>query len=190
MAAKQGLRSDTLTPLETFGQSIASIAPTAAPAMIISQVFALSGNGTWLAYLIATIGLALVAANINVFARRSASPGSLYSFISGVLSPFWSVLSAWSLVIAYICTAIALTGGLTSYANVFLVSVHLAPISPALLTILAVLAAGTLAYRDVALSARLMLAFEGGAVLLIAFKIGSALYLHGPHLEKAQLQIQ
>lgn len=179
MASKSTLKSGILSPIETLGQSIANVAPTATPAMILSQVFALSGNGTWLAYLIATLGVALVAANINQFARNSASPGSLYSFTADVLPSFWSSISAWSLVIAYICTATALTGGLTSYANVFLRDLGWPTVSPALLTLIALCAAGTLAYRDVSISARLMLVLEGIAVVIIFAIMGCTLYLHG-----------
>lgn len=190
MASKMSLRSDALSPMETLGQSVASVAPTATPAMIISQVYALSGNATWLAYLIATIGVALVAANINQFAKTSSSPGSLYSFTAGVLPPFWTTLNAWALTTAYICTTTALVGGLTSYANVFLRSCGLPGASPVLLTVVALFVAGTLAYCDVTLSARLMLALEGVAIILIAFIMGFILYSHGLHLDRDQLALR
>jgi len=190
MASKSDLKSGILSPLESVGQSIANVAPTATPAMIISQVFALSGNGTWLAYLIATVGVALVAANINQFARSSASPGSLYSYTARVLPSFWSVSSAWSLVIAYICTAIAITGGLTSYANVLLQSLGWPAVHPALLTIFAIGAAGVLAYRDVTLSARLMLTLEGIAIVIILVIVGCTLYGHGFTLDQSQFKLQ
>lgn len=190
MASKMSLRSDALSPMETFGQSVASVAPTATPAMIITQVYALSGNATWLAYLIATIGIGLVAANINQFAKTSSSPGSLYSFTDGVLPPLWSTLNAWALATAYVCTATALVGGLTSYANVFLRSCDLPGAPPALLTILALFSAGMLAYCDVTFSARLMLALEGVAIIMIAFIVGFTLYSHGFHLDRDQLALR
>ncbi len=187
MALKSNLKSGILSPVETLGQSIANVAPTATPAMIIGQVFALSGNGTWLAYAIATLGVALVAANINQFARNSASPGSLYSYTARVMPSFWSVTGAWSLVIAYIFTATALTGGLTSYANIFLLSFGKPAISPALLTILAIGTAGTLAYRNVTVSARLMLTFEAVAIAIIFVIVGCTLHAHGFQPDREQL---
>jgi amino acid transporter len=190
MASKNNLKSGVLTPLETIGQSIANVAPTATPALIISQVYGLSGNGTWLAYLIATLAAALVAANINQFARHSASPGSLYSYTARVMPSFCSICSAWSLVIAYICTATALAGGLTSYASVFLAAVGWPAIHPAILTILAVGVAGTLAYRDVTVSARLMLAFEAIAIAIILAILGCTLYGHGFSVDASQMKLQ
>ena len=55
-----GLKSETLSPWETIGQSVANIAPTATPTVVIPLVFAVSGGGTWLAYLIATISILFV----------------------------------------------------------------------------------------------------------------------------------
>ncbi len=190
MASKNNLKPGVLSPLETIGQSIANVAPTATPAMIISQVYALSGNGTWLAYLIATVAAALVAANINQFARHSASPGSLYNYTARVMPPLCSISSAWSLVIAYICTATALTGGLTSYANVFLASLGWPTVHPAILTVIAIATAGTLAYRDVTISARLMLTFEAIAIAIILVIAACTLYAHGLTVDSAQLKLQ
>ena len=88
-----GLRQQCLSFPEVLAQSVATIVPTATPSVNIALVFASAGNGTWLAYVIATIGLVFVSLNINQFARRSASPGSLYSYISRGLGPTAGVLS-------------------------------------------------------------------------------------------------
>ena len=74
-----GLRRAVLSPLETLAQSISTIAPTSTPAATIPLVCALAGNGTWLAYALATIAVLLVALCIAQFARYSSSPGSLYT---------------------------------------------------------------------------------------------------------------
>ena len=57
-----GLKTASLSPLETLGQSIANIAPTATPTVVIPLVFAVSGGATWLAYLISTVSILFVAA--------------------------------------------------------------------------------------------------------------------------------
>lgn len=90
-----GLRHGALSPLEVLAQSVSTIAPTTTPAMTIPLVFALAGNGTWLVYLLATVALGLVALLIAAFARRSASPGSLYSYATASLPPSVASLSAW-----------------------------------------------------------------------------------------------
>jgi amino acid transporter len=163
-----GLKSATLSPLETLGQSVANIAPTATPTIVIPLVFAISGASTWLAYLIATVAVLLVASSINQFARRSASPGSFYSYIITGLGPFWGAVTGWALLIAYIGCASAVTSGFSNYANVFLGSVfHGFKLPGALLIGLSVLLAWYVAYKDIKLSARLSLALEFASVSLI-----------------------
>ena len=77
-----GLRGECLPFWEVLAQSVANIAPTATPTINLALLYASAGNGSWLAYLIATVGLVFISLNINQFASRSASPGSLYSYIA------------------------------------------------------------------------------------------------------------
>ncbi len=54
--ADYGLRREILSPMETLAQSVSTMAPTTTPAATIPLVCALAGNGTWLAYVLATVG--------------------------------------------------------------------------------------------------------------------------------------
>jgi amino acid transporter len=166
--------------METLAQSIASIAPTAAPALTIPGVFALAGNATWLCYAMGMASMVLVALSVREFARRSASPGSLFEYASSVLPPFVSQLAGWSLLLAYAGTAAAVTGGFTNYANALLKAVLGFTAPSFLLTAIAVGFAGTIAYRDIRLSARLMLWLEGVSVILISLVAVTTL-LHSKH---------
>lgn len=185
-----GLKSETLSPLETLGQSIANIAPTATPTIVIPLVFALSGGATWLAYLFATVSILLVAASINQFARRSASPGSFYSYAITGLGPFWGSVTGWALLIAYIGCASAVTSGASNYANVFLDSVFHFKVPAAILIALTVLIAWYVAYKDIKLSARLSLALEFASVSLILLLVGVTLYRYGWKLDWDQLTLK
>src|SRR5271169_7266804 len=82
-----GLRRDALSPMETLAQSVSTIAPTTTPAATIPLVCALAGNGTWLAYVLATCAILLVAVCVGKFARYSSSPGSLYTYTTKILPP-------------------------------------------------------------------------------------------------------
>src|SRR5271170_2612469 len=115
-----GLKSGSLSPLQTLAQSIAVIAPTGAPVMTIPLVFGLAGTGCAVAFLISTIGVLLVALNVNQFARTSSSPGSLYTYITDHMHPRWGVLAGWALLVAYVGTAASVSAGVTNYANVVL----------------------------------------------------------------------
>jgi hypothetical protein len=66
-----GLRHNILSPLETLSQSVSAIAPTTSPALTVPLVFALAGNGTWLAYSLACGATLLMALSIARFALGS-----------------------------------------------------------------------------------------------------------------------
>ena len=109
-----GLRQGALSPMETLAQSVSTIAPTTTPAATIPLVFALAGNGTWLAYLLATAAVLLVGVCISRLARYSSSPGSLYTYASMILPPWLGAVAAWSLLLAYIGTGASVAGGFLS----------------------------------------------------------------------------
>lgn len=112
-----GLKPNCLSFGEVLAQSFAVIAPTTIPASNIGLIVALSGNGTWLSFVIGLIGLVLVSININQFASRSASLGSLYSYISKGLGPTAGVICGWSLVLAYLFTGMPVLCGFANFAQ-------------------------------------------------------------------------
>jgi amino acid transporter len=92
------LRKDALPFSETLAQSVANIAPTATPAVNLGLVFAASGQATWFTYLVATVGLLLIGICIAQFAKRSATPGSLYAYVSRSLGPSAGFFTGWGLI--------------------------------------------------------------------------------------------
>lgn len=190
-----GLKGHALSAWETFAQSVANIAPTASPTVVIPLVFALSGGGTWLAYLIALVGILFVSWNINQFAKRSASPGSFYAYVGEGLGPTAGVLVGWALLVAYIGTGSAVTGGFTNYLFVLLKPLIGGGDAPGVgfsvgFTFVAVALAWLVAYKDIKLSARLSLGLEAASVLLIAVIIGATIYQHGWSLDWNQLGLK
>lgn len=163
---QSGLRSQCLSFPEILAQSVANVAPTATPTVNLALVFASAGNGTWFTYVIATIGLIFVGMNINQFARRTASPGSLYSYIARGLGPTMGVLSGWGLVLAYLFTAMAVLCGFANYTNVLLSPIGV-QLSPLFLYAICTGIAWYFASKDIQLSTILMLAIEGFSVGLI-----------------------
>jgi amino acid transporter len=163
--ATYGLRPDILSQWETLAQSLSSIAPTAAPAMIIPLVIAAAGRSAWVSFVVATIAMALVAAHVNVFARDSATPGSLYAFVRSECGAWAALPTGWALLIAYIGTAAAVTGGIVQYAQ-NLLGVSGASVALAVIAASIGLAA-MLAYCNVELSTRFMLWIECASVATI-----------------------
>ena len=188
-AVDYGLRHEILSPMETLAQSVSTMAPTTTPAATIPLVCALAGNGTWLAYLLATAAVLLVALSIGRYARHSASPGSLYTYASMTLPPWLSATVAWSLLLAYVATGSSVIGGFYHYANLLLHDATAHVYSPVLLALLVTGVSIWIAYRDVKISARLMLWIEAVSVTVIVIMVALLLVRHGWHWDWDELHL-
>src|SRR6266702_435574 len=186
-SADSGLRHNILSPLETLSQSISAIAPTPSPALTVPLVFALAGNGAWLAYIIAGSAILLIALCIARFARTSASPGSLYKYATDSLPPICGGAAGGALLLAYVATGSSVVGGFINYARVLLPAAH--PVPAPVLALAAAAAATFFAYRDVQASARLMLWIEAGSVSMILLVVAALLFHNGLHLDTPQLTL-
>ncbi len=189
-AESYGLRAGVLGPVETLAQSVSAMAPSTSASLTIPLVFALAGNATWFVYLLATGVMFLVGFCVSRFAKLSASPGSLYSYTADTLPPVFGVAAAWGLLLAYLATGASVAGGALYYATVLCQQfLHGAP--PAIPTLAAVcLAAGFIAWRDVKLSAEVMLWIEAISVSLIVIVL-ILLPVHlGLHIDTSQFRLQ
>jgi amino acid transporter len=161
-----GLRRQCLSFLEVLGQSIAGISPTSTSVLVVALVFASAGNGTWLAYLLATIGLLLVGLQINQFGKRSASPGAFFVYVGQALGPSVGFISGWALLLAYILSSAAALCAAVNFTSVLLTTLHVSVPALVWYTIAAVLI-WYAAYRDIRLSANLMLLLESVSIALV-----------------------
>jgi len=185
-----GLRREVLSPMETLAQSVSTIAPTTTPVATIPLVCALAGNGTWLAYVLASLAILLVAACISKFARYSASPGSLYTYTAKTMPPAVSAASAWSLLLAYIATGASVIGGFYHYGNLLLRDATGHGTSAVFLALLVTAISIWIAWRDVKISARVMLWIEAVSVSLILIVVVLVLTRIGFHLDREQLHLR
>ena len=184
-----GLRAGALGPLETLAQSVSAMAPSTSASLTIPLVFALAGDATWVVYLLATAATLLIGFCVSRFARMSASPGSLYSYTADTLPPVFGVTAAWGLLLAYLATGASVAGGALYYATVlFGQFLHLTPV-PILTLALVCAIAGTIAYRDVKLSAEIMLWIEAISVSLILIVLLLLPFHIGLHFDKSQFRI-
>lgn len=183
------LRPNYLAFPETIAQSIANISPTLTPVLSIPLVVANAGNGTWLTYLIATLGLLLVGLNVASFAQRRASAGALYDYIFEGFGQGPGFLGGWSMLAAYLSTAMALLVGFAIFVVQILNQFHIH--APYLIVEVAgLIIAATLAYKDIRLSSVTALIMEFSSVLLIMTLSIILLIKHGALWEHAQLSLQ
>ncbi len=185
-----GLRQGVLSPLETLAQSLSTIAPTATPAATIPLVCALAGNATWLAYALATSAVFLIALCIARYARYSSSPGSLYTYATATLPPWLAATAAWSLLLAYVATGSSVIGGFFHYANLLIRDMTGHFVSGALLAIFGTVLCMWIAWRDVKVSARVMLWIEAVSVATILIVVVLVLFRNGLHIDSEQLHLQ
>ena len=79
------LRKDSLSFMETIGQSVANVSPTLTPALSIAVVAGTAGTGSWFVFLLATIAMLVVGVNVGKLAQKSPPP-VLLSFTSRAAS--------------------------------------------------------------------------------------------------------
>lgn len=185
----RGLKKAVLSPIETLAQSIAGIAPSATPGMLIPIVFGFAGNGTWLSYLLATIGILFTAQCINEFASRSACPGSLYTFVTEGFGSKAGALTGWSLLFAYVFCGTACVTEFTVYA--MSLSKHFLhwDVPSQSMMFLSTVLVGFIAYKNIKLSANLMLWLEFLSISLILFIIILVFWKHGGIVDWPQIQL-
>jgi amino acid transporter len=156
------LRSGALNLIETVGQSLAAIAPTLTPALNISIVAGLAGLGCWMSYFIGTLGVVIVAASVGVLASRHPEAGSYFVYIGRSFGPFAGALAGWSMISAYMFTAVAVALSFAIFLGDFLaafgVKLDMLPMTVMMLIFVATVTYA--AYRDVKLSSRVGLILE------------------------------
>jgi amino acid transporter len=191
VAAASQLKHGALSLPETIGQSIANIAPTLTPALNITVVAAAAGVGSWLSYLIATVGLMFVGASIATLARRHPEAGSYFVYIGRNFGPMTGALAGWCMILAYITTGAAVVYGFPIFLGNFL-SVFKITLSLPESAVFAVLFLGLVtyaAYRDIQVSSRIGLVMEtisiGIIIIITAIVVGK----HGTVVDPKQLSI-
>src|SRR5271156_3080600 len=115
-----GLRANCLNFTEVTSMAIALISPTMTAALIVPLMYGTAGNASWLAYLFGTVMLLFVALNLNQFAKRSTSAGSMYGYTVMGLGTTTGNVSGWCLIWAYLFIGTAGMTGFTIFASTLL----------------------------------------------------------------------
>ena len=182
------LRANCLNFWEVWAQAIAVISPTMTAALIVPAMFGAAGAGSWLAYLFGTVMLLFVALNLNHFARRSTSAGSMYAYTSRGLGPTAGGVAGWCLIWAYLFIGVAGLTGFANFANVLLAMAHI-HIPLTILFGACALIAWYVSFKDIKISTILMLVLEGVSVALILALTAIVLFKHGAPVDHAQLSL-
>jgi amino acid transporter len=185
-----GLAASILSSIETFAQSVAGIAPTAAPVMTIAIVYSMAGNGAWLTYLIAMLIMLATGFCINVFASRLASSGSLYTYVtqgSGKLAGF---ITGWSLLGTYVASIACCPIQFSIFVNALLQDFGQTTVSPFFIVALCLIATSIIACLNIKLSAELMLWIEITSIAIILVLCACVIVHGGFALDIQQLSLK
>lgn len=185
------LKKDSLSFLETLGQSVANVSPTLTPALAVAVVAGMAGTASWLVYIVATIALLIVGFNVGKLAKRIPAAGSFFIYVSRSLGPSYGLLAGWAMLAAYLTTAMALTVATSIFIKTFLVALHVTMVPNTILLYFLVSAlAAFLSMRDIRLSARVGLLLEAVSVVIILAVSIEALATKGFHVDTSQLTLK
>src|SRR5580704_9960011 len=188
---RRQLRSGALNLVETVGQSLAAIAPTLTPALNISIVAGLAGLGCWMSYFIGTVGVVIVAASVGVLASRHPEAGSYFVYIGRSFGPFAGALAGWSMISAYMFTAVAVALSFAIFLGDFLAGFGVKPgIPPLAVAMLIFIGTATYAaYRDIKLSSRVGLILEIISVGIMIVITVLVVHVQGTVVDPPQLKV-
>lgn len=178
-----GLRRGVMSGPELAAQAIANIAPSAVIAFTAAAIYIGAGNGTVLAFVLATLVILAVGYCVAVFAKRHASAGSLYTYVSKGLGPFGAYLAGVALLVGCWGIAAGSLGGAVSYMNQFLVLLGVPAEGLGWQIALAIVLGGLatlFTIRGIRLSARVSLVLELVSVAIILILLVLALVWAGP----------
>lgn len=188
-ASDEGALRRSVGFLGVLGQSVAGMAPSTTPTINIALVFAAAGSASWLAYLIATVAILLVALTLVPFARRFAGAGSLSEFAAHGLGPAGRLVTAWALLLAYLAVPVATLAGCAGYLQAIFKMAGLS-VPTVVLVAVAGVGAAALALRDVRVSTVLMLALEGVSMLLVTLLGLAILSRQGMAVDLSQFSLE
>ncbi len=186
--AHSRLKPNCLGFIELLAQAIALISPTMTAALIVPVMYSNTGDWSWLPYALGTVMLLFVAYNLNQFARRSATAGSMYAYTCRGLGLTAGGISGWALIWAYLGISMAGTTGFSIFANTLLGMAGL-HVPFVVLFGLCNLISWYCAWKNVQLSAVLMLILEGISVAFILLLSVIVLFQHNFVLDTAQFTV-
>ena len=168
-APNQGLRANALGLVDVIGQSVANIGPSLTPAINIAIIAGWAGDGSWLSFAVATVGMLFVAYNIAVLSRRHTLSGSYFLYVARTFGPLAGLVTGWLLIGAYLMTGVAVAMGFVIFLRHLLDAlglVHAMP-PPAIVFVACVAGTGIAAFRSVSFSARFGLVLEFASIAIL-----------------------
>lgn len=188
-----GLQRRSVGFVDVLAQSVSAVAPSAAATTIPLIVTMTAGGATMWSLAIAMLLSLLVATTVNVFTKRIAATGSLYTFVSKGLGTGAAFVTGVALLIGYGFIAMFALAGAGYYLSILL---HRfwpeMPSSTLVVSVLVVCMAVlclVVLVRGIRVSTRVTLLVESVSVGIILVLVGVLLSKLGPALDWSVLAL-
>lgn len=174
------LRPGRLRFFRTIAESVGVQGPTGGVVIGAALLAGISGGGTALVELAAAVAMGFVAYAFVLFTRSFNSAGSVYGFTGAAVGPSFGFLSAFALMFVYINFAGGVYASTADEAQPAFqaIGLHLTWQAYALAVFGLVC---LLAYLDIKISTAIVLALEGGAMLVVVVVSAIVLAKGGYH---------
>jgi amino acid transporter len=167
-ASRLGRLRRELGQLATVSVSIGVMAPTLAVSITGVAAAALLGRAASLAYVVAALGVGLVAYGFARLSAEFSSAGSVYAFVGGALGPRAGFVAGWAMLGTYLIFPVVSISAIAIFGQAFLRSTGIAAHAPWLpLALVGWALVWLIASRAILTAARTLLLFEVVSVALI-----------------------
>lgn len=188
-----GLDRRSVGFVDVLAQSVSAVAPSAAATTIPLLVTVTAGGATVWSLATAMLISLLVAGTVNVFTKRIAATGSLYTFVSKGLGTGAAFVAGVALLIGYGFIAMFALAGAGYYLAILLHRFW--PGMPGSSLVVAVLIVAMAAVclvvlvRGIRVSTRVTLLVESASVAIVLVLVGVLLSRFGPTIEWSALTV-
>ena len=150
---------------EAVGLSLSMMAPTMAMAINVSLAVRAEGRAAPMAFAIGTFLLTIIALSFVSFGRRVAHAGSVYAYIGEACGRRLGFIAGWTLLLTYLSYASGCSALIGNFVGV--AAQNYGAKNPTAVGLCGLLIATVLAFRDMRVAGRFMLALEAVSVLAI-----------------------
>ena len=192
-APQRGLRHNYLSFLEDTAQTLGVMAPTGTLGIILPLLIAKGGNTTWITFSITLIAFSLILFCVYRFSQQYASAGAIASFADAGLGRWPGVIAGWCYVGAMGFGVASVAPSSAYYADLVITQLTGVPGSiarGAVITSAVIIIAALIAYRDIKLSTKLMLAIEFASLAAIILIIALAMFRNSAWIDRPQLHLE
>jgi amino acid transporter len=191
--SKRGLRHNYLSFIEDTAQTLGVMAPTGTMGIILPLLIAKGGNTTWITFSITLVAFSLILFCVYRFSQHYASPGAIASFADAGLGRWAGIIAGWCYIAAMGFGVASVAPSSAYYADLVITQITGVPGTSArgaLITCAVIVVAALIAYRDIKLSTKLMLAIEFASIGAIVLIVGLAMLHQSAWIDRAQLHLE